>query len=115
MLLQRPVSWSDMMTAQSRHFQLARSPCNQSALICICIDSALISKPPVTQACPVASSSQSHQTVSETISRGSSAILDEIADLDSFAPDTPPQNVGLLAAECSSEYDPHTGMSSMCH
>ena len=70
---------------------------------------------PVMQASPVASSSQSHQTVSETISRGSSAILDEIADLDSFAPDTPPQNAGLLAAECSSEYDPHAGMSSMCH
>ena len=67
------------------------------------------------QASPLASSSQSHQTLSETISRGSSAILDEIADLDSFAPDTPPQNAGFLAAECSSENDPHTATSCMCH
>ena len=67
------------------------------------------------QACAKASSSQSHQTISETISRGSSAILDEIADLDSFAPDTPPQNAGLLATECSSENDPHAAMSRMCH
>lgn len=51
----------------------------------------------------------------ETISRGSSAILDEIDDLDSFAPDTPPQNIGLLAAECSSENDPNTDESHMCH
>ena len=50
----------------------------------------------------------------ETISRGSSAILDEIDDLDSFAPDTPPQNVGLLATECSSENDPHTADTCMC-
>ena len=67
------------------------------------------------QASPLASSSQSHQTLSETISRGSSLILDEIADLDSFAPDTPPQNAGFLAAECSSENDPHTATSCMCH
>ena len=67
------------------------------------------------QASPLASSSQSHQTLSETISRGSSAILDEIADLDSFAPDTPPQNAGFLVAECSSENDPHTAISCMCH
>ena len=67
------------------------------------------------QASPLASSSQSHQTLSETISRGSSLILDEIADLDSFAPDTPPQNGGFLAAECSSENDPHTATSCMCH
>ena len=67
------------------------------------------------QASPLANSSQSHQTLSETISRGSSLILDEIADLDSFAPDTPPQNAGFLAAECSSENDPHTATSCMCH
>ena len=67
------------------------------------------------QTSPLASSSQSHQTLSETISRGSSLILDEIADLDSFAPDTPPQNAGFLAAECSSENDPHTATSCMCH
>ncbi len=65
---------------------------------------------------PCASSGSYSGTLSgETISRGSSAILDEIADLDSFAPDTPPQNIGLLAAECSSENDPHTDESHMCH
>ena len=39
-------------------------------------------------------------------SRSSSAILDELDELDelgSFAPDTPPQALGLLAAECSSD------------
>lgn len=66
------------------------------------------------QGVPMPSRSQSHQSVSETITRGSSAILDEIADLDSFAPDTPPRNVGLLATECSSENDPHGAMSRMC-
>jgi hypothetical protein len=53
------------------------------------------------------------QATSETISLGSSAILDEIDDLDSFAPDTPPQNVALLATECSSENDPHTADTRM--
>jgi hypothetical protein len=54
------------------------------------------------------------KSASETISRGSSSILDEIDDLDSFAPDTPPQKYGLLAAECSSENEPHTDESHMC-
>ncbi len=54
-------------------------------------------------------------SASETISRGSSSILDEIDDLDGFAPDTPPQVYGLLAAECSSENEPHTDESHMCH
>ena len=49
----------------------------------------------------------SSAVTSETISRDSSAILDEIDDLDSFAPDTPPQLPSLLAAECSSEHEPH--------
>ncbi len=54
-------------------------------------------------------------SASETISRGSSSILDEIDDLDGFAPDTPPQVYGLLAAECSSENELHTDESRMCH
>ena len=36
-------------------------------------------------------------------SASSSAILDELDELGSFAPDTPPQALGLLAAECSSD------------
>lgn len=47
-------------------------------------------------------------TASDNISRSSSAILDELAQGDSFAPDTPPQNMSLLAAECS-------GIDSMSH
>ncbi len=47
-------------------------------------------------------------TASDSVSRSSSAILDELAQADSFAPDTPPQNMSLLAAECS-------GTDSMSH
>lgn len=36
-------------------------------------------------------------------SASSSTILDELDELGSFAPDTPPQALGLLAAECSSD------------
>jgi hypothetical protein len=57
------------------------------------------------RACSGAPSSSAAVT-SETISRDSSAILAEIDDLDSFAPDTPPQLPSLLAAECSSEHEP---------
>lgn len=35
-------------------------------------------------------------------SRGSSAILSELDRQDSFAPETPPQNISLLDSECSS-------------
>ena len=42
---------------------------------------------------------------SET-SRGSSAILSELDHQDSFAPDTPPQNLSLLATECTSAHRP---------
>ena len=47
-------------------------------------------------------------TASDNVSRSSSAILDELAQGDSFAPDTPPQIMSLLAAECS-------GTDSMSH
>ncbi|CAL8465723.1 g5259 [Coccomyxa elongata] len=66
-------------------------------------------------AAPCASGTGNSGSASETISRGSSSILDEIDDLDGFAPDTPPQVYGLLAAECSSENEPHTDESHMCH
>lgn len=39
---------------------------------------------------------------SSEVSRGSSAILSELDRQDSFAPDTPPQNMSLLASECTS-------------
>lgn len=39
-------------------------------------------------------------------SRGSSAILSELDHQESFAPDTPPQNLGFLAAECTSSRRP---------
>ena len=35
-------------------------------------------------------------------SRGSSAILSELDRQDTFAPETPPQNLSLLDSECSS-------------
>lgn len=35
-------------------------------------------------------------------SQGSSAILSELDRQDSFAPDTPPQNLSLLGSECTS-------------
>ena len=41
------------------------------------------------------------------ISRGSSAILSELDHQDSFAPDTPPQNMSLLASECTSARRPY--------
>lgn len=41
------------------------------------------------------------------ISRGSSAILSELDHQDSFAPDTPPQNLSLLASNCSSVRQPY--------
>ena len=40
---------------------------------------------------------------SSGISRSSSGILSELDHLqDSFAPDTPPQNMSLLSSECTS-------------
>ena len=40
---------------------------------------------------------------SSSISRSSSGILSELDHLqDSFAPDTPPQNMSLLSSECTS-------------
>ena len=63
------------------------------------------SSPGARHACSGAPATSS-AVASETISRGSSAILDEIDDLDSFAPDTPPQLPSLLATECSSEHEP---------
>ena len=40
-------------------------------------------------------------------SRGSSAILSELERQESFAPDTPPQNLSLLASECTSRHCPY--------
>ncbi len=56
---------------------------------------------------PENSSALSSGCGSGPASRSSSAILDELDELDelgsAFAPDTPPQALGLLAAECSSD------------
>jgi hypothetical protein len=46
------------------------------------------------------------ESESEALSLGSTAILDEMDELDTFAPDTPPQYQSCLADECSSEHVP---------